>query len=123
MSKVVRVWASAKSGRASPSTAIPTAAAASNLLIGIGNPSGTKYSSLAGKRADFRLSLCVVEVAELGPCAARDLRHLVAGLEAREIRTVPPGKRTAQLHPGLDRGVVDDVDRALIVRRARREAG
>src|SRR5438128_2548799 len=77
-----------------------------------------REKSSRGERPDFGLALRIVQVAQLSACAARDLRHLVAGLEAGEIRAVLPGEGAAQLRAGLDRGIVHDVDGALVVGRA-----
>src|SRR5262249_57328454 len=55
---------------------------------------------------------------ELGGHAARDGGQLAGGLEAGEVRPIAPRERAAQPHTRLDRRVMDDVDRALVVGRA-----
>src|SRR5438132_9143090 len=72
--------------------------------------------SLCGKRSDFGFPLRIGQIAEFNSRSARDLGHLVARLEAGEVRPFPPSERAAELLAGLDRGVMDDVDRALVVR-------
>ena len=70
------------------------------------------------ERADLRLELCVCERTQFRSNAARDCRGFAARLEAGEIRAIPPGEWSAQSHAGSDGGVVDDVDRPLVIRRA-----
>src|SRR6266545_5404982 len=78
------------------------------------------YSRLRprGKRTDHRLGLGIGEWTELVFDAARNRGGLAACLEAREVRAIAPRERSAQPHLGFDGGVVHDVDRALVVRRA-----
>src|SRR5262249_43533989 len=74
------------------------------------------------ERTDLRLALRIRQVAELGAHAAGDCGRLASGLEAGEVRPIAPRERTAQPDTGLDRGVVHDVDRALVVGRALAES-
>src|SRR5438445_2049989 len=71
-----------------------------------------------GVRTDLGLALRVGERSKLGRDAARDCGGFAASLEAGEVRPIAPRERTAQPHLRLDRRVVDDVDRALVVGRA-----
>src|SRR5271168_1561041 len=68
-----------------------------------------------GERPDFGFRLGVGVFAEFCLHAAGDRGHLVAGLEAGEIRSVAPSPRAAQLDSRLDGGVVDDVDLPLVI--------
>src|SRR5579871_5527086 len=74
--------------------------------------------SLRCERPDLRLTLRIGVLTELHLHAAGDGGHLVAGLEAGEVRTVPPRPRAAKLHAGFDGRVVHDVDLALVIRIA-----
>src|SRR5437870_10368680 len=47
---------------------------------------------------------------------ASDRRSLAGGLEAGEVRAIPPCKWSAQPHSGSERGIVDNVDGSLVVR-------
>src|ERR1700730_6973487 len=67
------------------------------------------------KRPHLGLGLGIGEGAELRRNAAGDRRRFAAGLEAGEVRPVTPRDGTAQPNAGLDRGVMDDIDRALVV--------
>src|SRR6266436_7947829 len=68
------------------------------------------------KRAYFGLCLRVCELAEFDLHASRDGGHFVTGLEAGEIRPVPPRPGATEFYAGLDGGVMHDVDLALVVR-------
>src|SRR5688572_15897759 len=81
----------------------------------------TNHASLfqaRGERPDVGLRLGIREGTEFGGDTAGDRRRLTAGLEAGEVRPIAPRERTAQPFARLDRGVMDDVDRALVVRRS-----
>src|SRR5262245_31240451 len=78
---------------------------------------------LRRERPGLGLGWRVGQRAELRGHAARDRGGLAAGLEAGEVRAVAPGERAAQPDAGLERGVVHDVDRPLVVGRALTEAG
>src|SRR5262245_32892760 len=67
------------------------------------------------KWSDFRLALRVRQRAELGRYTAGNGSRLAAGLETCEVWTVAPRKGPAQFYACLDRGVMNDVDRPLIV--------
>src|SRR5947209_10559407 len=65
----------------------------------------------------LRLGLRISQLTELSSHAARDRGRLAARLKTGEIRPVAPGKRPAQPDTGFERGIMDDVDRALVVGR------
>src|SRR5207244_6142397 len=44
--------------------------------------------------------------------------RFAAGLEAGEVRTIAPGERSTQSDAGLDRGIMNNVDRAFVIRSA-----
>ena len=73
---------------------------------------------LLDERANLGFPLRVREWTELGCNAPGDRGSLAAGLEAREVRPIAPRQRAAQPHTGLECGVVNDVDRPLVIRRA-----
>ena len=73
-----------------------------------------------GPTSGFPWVLANVPSSAAPPC---DRRKLAARLETGEIRAIAPRQRTAQSDAGLDGGVVDDVDRPLVVRRSLRVAG
>src|SRR5262245_5609657 len=56
----------------------------------------SRYRLLRRERPHFRLRLRVVQIAQLLPGAARDLRRLALRLEAGKVRPVPPRERAAQ---------------------------
>src|SRR4029078_11734489 len=60
--------------------------------------------------------LCIGEGPEFRRGTSPDDCCLARVREAREIGTIAPREWSAQLHAGLDRGVVHDVDGPLVVR-------
>src|SRR5919106_3851290 len=67
------------------------------------------------KRSDFWLALRIRQRTKFRGGSARDRCGFVACLEAGEVGPVAPGQRTTQSHARLHRGVVNDVDRALVI--------
>src|SRR5688572_10291696 len=76
-----------------------------------------------GERPRLRLRLSVHQRAELRGNTAGDRCRLAAGLEAGEVGAVSPGEGTTQPHARLHGGVVNDIDGALVIRRALTVAG
>src|SRR5262249_38247607 len=74
-------------------------------------------------RTYFGFRLSISQRSELGAYTTADSRRLATSLEASEIRAVPPREGTAQPFAPLQRGIVDYIDQALIVRRALRVSG
>src|SRR6185312_6514188 len=76
--------------------------------------------SLLLRRVGTRLglALCVLQISKLSRDTARDGSSLARILEAREVGTIAPRERTTEALPGRQRGVVDNVDEALVVGRA-----
>ena len=74
------------------------------------------------KGPSLHLALRVLQRAKLGRDSAPDGGRLAHVLEAGEVGPVGPGERAAELLAGADGRVVDDVDQALVVGRALREA-
>src|SRR5262245_8440080 len=75
------------------------------------------------ERPYFGLALRVRERPQFCRNTTRDRGGLAARLEAREVRTVAPRNRSAQTNTRLQRRVMDDVDRALVVGCALPEPG
>src|SRR5688572_3047385 len=75
------------------------------------------------KRPYLGLSLRIRKVPKFRRHTAANRGRLAASLETREVRAIAPRERPAQANARLDRRVVHDVDRALVVRRALAIAG
>src|SRR5688572_23511756 len=75
-----------------------------------------------GEWAYFGPGLGICKRPEFRSNTAGDRGRLAGGLEAAEVGPVAPGEGTAQPHARLHGRVVDDIDRALVVGRARSEA-
>src|SRR5687767_1908411 len=71
---------------------------------------------------DFRLALGIGQRPELGGNAAGDRCGLSPGLETCEVGPIAPCERAAQADLGLHGGVMDDIDRTLVVWCALTEA-
>src|SRR5262245_1671996 len=118
MSSVFLAWAATRSVPVSASNAASAATPVSQAIVLMCHLSRMSASLFRRQRPDFGLGLCIVQIAQLGAGAARDLRRLVSRLEAREVRPVAPSEWAAQLLACLDCRIVHDVDRALVVRLA-----